>query len=210
MKRRDFLGTMAGAGILLASGNTLAAEYRDGRHFQSIAPPVDTGLEDGKLQVIEVFWYGCPHCYSFEPKVKEWQADLPDDVEFAYLPAPMNDVWALHSRVFYTAQQLGVLDELHQAFFDAIHDQGRLLRSESAILRFVDQLGVDADEFRETMRSDAVRAKVGEASQDIQEYGVSGVPTLVINGEAIVSASMAGSHDEMLEVADYLLERARN
>ncbi len=210
MKRRDFLGTMAGAGILLASGNTLAAEYRDGRHFQSITPPVDTGLEDGKLQVIEVFWYGCPHCYSFEPKVKEWQTALPDDVEFAYLPAPMNDVWALHSRVFYTAQQLGVLDDLHQAFYDAIHDQGRLLRSESAILRFVDQLGLDADEFRETMRSDSIRAKVVEAAQDIQEYGVSGVPTLVINGEAIVSASMAGSHDEMLEVADYLLERARN
>lgn len=209
MRRRDFLSAMGGAGLLLATGTSLAAEYRDGQNFRTIQPPVDTGLEDGKIQVVEVFWYGCPHCYSFEPYVQEWQKGLEDDVEFVYLPAPMNDVWALHARVFYTAQKLDVLDEVHQPFYDAIHDQGRELRSESAILRFIDQRGLDADEFREVMRSEEIRRKVTEAGQDVQEYGVEGVPTLVIDGEAVVSASMTRSHEEMLDVADFLIERAR-
>jgi thiol:disulfide interchange protein DsbA len=200
---------MGGAGLLLATGTSLAREYRDGQNFRTIQPPIDTGLEDGKIQVVEVFWYGCPHCYSFEPYVQEWQKGLADDVEFVYLPAPMNDVWALHARVFYTAQKLEVLDEVHQAFYDAIHDQGRELRSESAILRFINQRGLDADEFREVMRSEEIRRKVTEAGQDVQEYGVEGVPTLVIDGEAVVSASMTRSHEEMLDVADFLIERAR-
>ncbi|WP_018139781.1 MULTISPECIES: thiol:disulfide interchange protein DsbA/DsbL [unclassified Thioalkalivibrio] len=209
MRRRDFLGAMGGAGLLLATGTSLAREYRDGQNFRTIQPPVDTGLEDGKIQVVEVFWYGCPHCYSFEPYVQEWQKGLDDDVEFVYLPAPMNDVWALHARVFYTAQKLEVLNEVHQPFYDAIHDQGRELRSESAILRFINQRGLDADEFREVMRSEEIRRKVTEAGQDVQEYGVEGVPTLVIDGEAVVSASMTRSHEEMLDVADFLIERAR-
>jgi len=200
---------MGGAGLLLATGTSLAREYRDGQNFRTIQPPIDTGLEDGRIQVVEVFWYGCPHCYSFEPHVQEWQKGLADDVEFVYLPAPMNDVWALHARVFYTAQKLEVLDEVHQAFYDAIHDQGRELRSESAILRFINQRGLDADEFREVMRSEEIRRKVTEAGQDVQEYGVEGVPTLVIDGEAVVSASMTRSHEEMLDVADFLIERAR-
>ncbi|ADC70554.1 DSBA oxidoreductase [Thioalkalivibrio sp. K90mix] len=209
MRRRDFLGAMGGAGLLLATGTSLAREYRDGQNFRTIQPPVETGLEDGKIQVVEVFWYGCPHCYSFEPYVQEWQKGLDDDVEFVYLPAPMNDVWALHARVFYTAQKLEVLNEVHQPFYDAIHDQGRELRSESAILRFINQRGLDADEFREVMRSEEIRRKVTEAGQDVQEYGVEGVPTLVIDGEAVVSASMTRSHEEMLDVADFLIERAR-
>ncbi|WP_018994462.1 thiol:disulfide interchange protein DsbA/DsbL [Thioalkalivibrio sp. ALJ2] len=209
MRRRDFLGAMGGAGLLLATGTSLAREYRDGQNFRTIQPPVDTGLEDGKIQVVEVFWYGCPHCYSFEPYVQEWQKGLDDDVEFVYLPAPMNDVWALHARVFYTAQKLEVLNEVHQPFYDAIHDQGRELRSESAILRFINQRGLDADEFREVMRSEEIRRKVTEAGQDVQEYGVEGVPTLIIDGEAVVSASMTRSHEEMLDVADFLIERAR-
>ncbi|WP_018861027.1 MULTISPECIES: thiol:disulfide interchange protein DsbA/DsbL [unclassified Thioalkalivibrio] len=209
MRRRDFLSAMGGAGLLLATGTSLAAEYRDGQNFRTIQPPVPTGLDDGKIQVVEVFWYGCPHCYSFEPYVQEWQKGLDDDVEFVYLPAPMNDVWALHARVFYTAQKLDVLDEVHQAFYDAIHDQGREMRSESAILRFISQRGLDADEFRDVMRSEEIRRKVTEAGQDVQEYGVEGVPTLVIDGEAIVSASMTRSHQEMLDVADFLIERAR-
>ena len=209
MKRREFMGALGGAGLLLATGTSLAAEFREGQHYRAIQPPLDTGLEDGKIQVVEVFWYGCPHCYSFEPYVQEWQKGLDDDVEFVYLPAPMNDVWALHARVFYTAQKLEVLNEVHQPFYDAIHDQGRELRSESAILRFINQRGLDADEFREVMRSEEIRRKVTEAGQDVQEYGVEGVPTLVIDGEAVVSASMTRSHEEMLDVADFLIERAR-
>lgn len=209
MKRREFMGALGGAGLLLATGSGFAAEFREGQHYRAIQPPLDTGLEDGKIQVVEIFWYGCPHCYEFEPRVQAWKPGLADDVQFEYLPAPMNDVWALHARVYYTAEKLGVLDQLHQAFYDAIHDQGRQLRSESAILRFIDQRGLDADTFRETMRSDAIRRRVVEATEAVQDYGVGGVPTLVINGEAIVSASMAGGHAEMLEVADYLIERAR-
>lgn len=209
MNRRNFMAAMGGAGLLLASGTNLAQEYRSGQHYRPIQPPVDTGLEEGRIQVVEIFWYGCPHCYSFEPKVSAWKDALPADVEFVYLPAPLNDVWALHARVFYAARELGVLDQVHQAFYDALHDQGRQMRSEAAILRFIDQRGLDVEAFREAMRSEAVRDQVMDAAFRIQDYGIEGVPSLVINGEALISAGMAGSHDEMLDIADHLIERAR-
>ena len=209
MNRRDFMTVMGGAGLLLASGTGLAQEYRAGQHFQPIQPPVDTGLEEGRIQVVEIFWYGCPHCYSFEPKVAAWKDELPEDVEFVYLPAPLNDVWALHARVFYAAQELGVLDQVHLAFYDAIHDQGRQMRSEAAILRFIDQRGIDVDTFREALRSETVRDQVMDAGVRVQEYGIEGVPSLVVNGEALISAGMAASHDQMLDIADHLIERAR-
>jgi thiol:disulfide interchange protein DsbA len=206
MNRRRFMGALVGGSALLASGVTLGREFNPGQHYRQLIPRVDTGLPEGRLQVVEVFWYGCPHCYTFEPLVAEWSGNLPEHVEFTHMPAPFNDLWALHARVYFAAKELGVFDEIHQAFFDAIHAQGRQMRSESAILRFVDQRGLDADAFREAMRSPEVSAAISEAGLLVQAFQVEGIPSMVVDGQAVVSASMTGSHEGMLRVVDHLIE----
>ncbi|TVP86841.1 MAG: thiol:disulfide interchange protein DsbA/DsbL [Thioalkalivibrio sp.] len=206
MNRRRFMGALVGGGTLLASGVAPGREFTAGQHYRRLVPRVDTGLPEGRVQVVEVFWYGCPHCYNFEPLVREWREDLPDHVDFTHVPATFDDLWALHARVYYAAEELGVLDQIHRAFFDAIHAQGRHMRSESAILRFVDQRGLDADAFREAMRSPEVGAAVSEAGLLVQAFQVEGVPTMVVDGRAMVSAGMTGSHEGMLRVVDHLLE----
>jgi protein dithiol oxidoreductase (disulfide-forming) len=207
MNRRRFMGALAGGSALLASGVTLGQPITAGVHYRQLIPRVDPGLPEGRVQVVEVFWYGCPHCYTLEPLLDEWRRTLPDHVEFSHLPAPFNDLWALHARVYFAAVQLGVLEQIHQPFFDAIHAQGRNMGSESAILRFVDQRGLDADAFRDTLRSPAVTAAVGDAGLLVQAFQVEGVPSMVVDGRAMVSAGMAGSHAGMLRVVDRLIEQ---
>jgi protein dithiol oxidoreductase (disulfide-forming) len=202
------MGSVIGGSALLASGVSLAREITAGVHYRPLVPRVQTGLPEGRIQVVEVFWYGCPHCYTFEPLVAAWQQTLPEHVEFVHLPATFDDVWALHARVYYAARALDLLDQVHQPFFDAIHAQGRNLRSESAILRFMEQIGVDADRFREAMRSAEVQEAVNEAGLLVQAFQVEGVPAMVVDGRALVSAGMAGSHQDMLRVVDHLIAQA--
>lgn len=207
MNRRRFIGSLVGGSALLASGTAFARSFTAGIDYRRLIPRVDTGLPEGRIQVVEVFWYGCPHCYTFEPLVDAWRKDLPEHVEFTHMPAAFNDLWALHARVYYAAVQMDVLDQIHQPFFDAIHAQGRNMRSESAILRFVDQRGLDADAFRETMRSPEVTEAVSEAGLLIQAFQIEGVPSMVVDGRAMVSAGMTGSHEGMLRVVDHLIEQ---
>jgi protein dithiol oxidoreductase (disulfide-forming) len=186
MNRRRFMGALVGGSVLLASGAAPGQPISPGVHYRQLIPRVDPGLPEGRVQVVEVFWYGCPHCYSLEPLVAEWRQTLPEHVEFSHLPAPFNDVWALHARVYFAAVELDVLDQVHQPFFDAIHAQGRNMGSENAILRFIDQRGLDADAFREAMRSPAVAAAVGDAGLLVQAFQVEGVPAMVVDGRALV------------------------
>jgi protein dithiol oxidoreductase (disulfide-forming) len=206
MNRRRFMGSLVGGSALLVSGISLARSFTPGIDYRQLIPRVDTGLPEGRLQVIEVFWYGCPHCYTFEPLVDAWRRELPEHVEFSHMPAPFNDLWALHARVYHAASQMGVLDQVHQPFFDAIHAQGRSMNSESAILRFIDQRGVDADAFRDVMRSPEVADAVSEAGLLIQAFQIEGVPAMVFDGRAMVSAGMTGSHQGMLDVINHLIE----
>ncbi len=207
MNRRGFMGSLIGSTVLLASGSALARSYTGGIDYRELIPRVDPGLPAGRIQVVEVFWYGCPHCYTFEPLVNEWSRNLPEQVEFTHMPATFNDLWALHARVYYAAVELDVLEEVHQPFFDAIHAQGRNMRSESAVLRFIDQRGLDADAFRDAMRSEAVGEAITEAGLLIQAFQIEGVPSMVVDGRAMVSAGMAGSHEGMLRVVDHLIEK---
>ena len=205
MNRRHFLGGLAAGAAMMAAGSTAAREYLRGIHYLELMPRVPTGLPEGRVQVVEVFWYGCPHCYTFEPLVQAWRETLPEHVDFVLLPAPFNDLWALHARVYFAARELGIVDAIHMPFFHAIHAQGRNLNSESAILRFVDQRGIDSDAFRDAMRSPATAEALTDASLLVQAYQVEGVPAMVFDGRAMVSAGMAGSHQAVLRVLDQLI-----
>jgi len=207
MNRRRFMGSLVGGGALLASGLSLAREPAAGLDYRELVPRVPTGLPAGRVQVVEVFWYGCPHCFTFVPLIDAWRKTLPEHVEFSHLPAPFNDLWALHARVYYAARALDVLDKIHQPFFEAIHAQGRNMRSESAILRFVEQAGVDPDAFRDAMRSPETSEALGEAGLLVQAFQVEGVPSVVVDGRAVISSGMAGSHEAVLRVADHLIAK---
>ncbi|CAN0425212.1 unnamed protein product, partial [Phaeothamnion confervicola] len=115
---------------LLAATNSSAQEFVAGQHYQEIKPAIATSAAEGKVEVLELFWYGCSHCYAFEPQLIEWAKSKPDYVEFVRVPAVFAHNWEIHARAYYAAQQLGVLEKIHQPLFDAIHKQGRKVFSE--------------------------------------------------------------------------------
>lgn len=163
----------------------------------------------GKIEVAEVFLYTCPHCYAFEPKVKAWAAKLPPDVAFVRVPASFGPTGPLLSRSYYAAEAMGVLEKLHPAFFNAIHKEHRSLASEEDVLKLVSEQGVDQGAFRAALHSFAVDGKTRRAQQLEVGYGITGVPAMTVNGKYGISMGRALGPDEMLKVADQLIEQER-
>ncbi|MDD3517695.1 MAG: thiol:disulfide interchange protein DsbA/DsbL [Chromatiales bacterium] len=183
--------------------------FDEGIDYKVIQPPVPTDAPAGQIEVLEMFWYGCPHCFSFEPHISEWKKNKPDDVYFRYFPGVLNPGWVLHARTFYAAEAMGVLDKLHGPLFQAMHVQGRRLFTEDAILRFVEQQGVDREKFREAMRSMEVQLKLTRATRVAELYQSSGVPSVIVNGRYLVAPGMSGDFDNMLRIIDHLVEKER-
>lgn len=179
-----------------------AADYRV---IDSSASPGDPD----RIGVTEFFWYGCPHCYRFAPRIEEWRQSKPDDVDFRHIPAVLSERWALHGRAFFAAKVLGVLDEFHMPMFRAMHEDGKRMRSEDEIGEFVATLGLDAEEFVGAMNSLGVDTRMRRARDLQSTYGVSGTPSVVIDGRYITSGSQAGSFDRMIEVIDERVAAAR-
>lgn len=182
------------AWALLASGAAAAAD--DYRVLEGAQP----GNDPDTIEVVEFFWYGCPHCYNFEPYVERWKQNQPEGVEFRYVPAVFSPRWEVHGRAYYTAAVLGVLDTFHDAMFRALHEDGRSLDTASKLGDFAAELGLDGEKFASTMNSFAVDAKIRQARSLQKAYGISGTPSVVIDGRYVTSGSMAGGFDRMIEV----------
>ena len=207
MKKR-FQWLVVLAGLFLVQVMPATAGFDEGIEYLLVRPPVPTNNSQ-KVEVVEVFWYGCPHCYHMEPQLVAWKKKLPANVEFIRLPGifPNRPVWELHARAFYTAELLGVLEKTHQALFDAIHKNKQKLFDEDALANFYAQYGVDKKQFKETMHSFGVEMKVNRAKELTRRYGIDGVPTLIINGKYRTYASLTNGPAGMLKVADYLIEK---
>jgi thiol:disulfide interchange protein DsbA len=183
----------------------LAAQgYDEGFDYQRIAPPLPTDTP-GKVEVVELFWYGCPHCFRFEPIVERWLESKPDDVAFKRVPAIFRDSWAPLARAYYTAEALGVLDRLHMALFEAIHLKRRNLNSEGALRTFFQEHGVSGEDFDRTYRSFAVESKVRRAMDLTRRYGINGVPSMVVDGKFRTDGTLAGGLDEVPKIVDHLV-----
>ena len=137
---------------LLAATNSPAEEFVVGQHYQEVKPAVAPSTAADKVEVLELFWYGCPHCYAFEPQLQEWLKKKADYIEFVQVPAVFAHNWEIHARAFYAAQQLGVLDKLHEPLFDAIHKEGRKISSEEEVAQFFIDKGVSAEDFKKARR----------------------------------------------------------
>lgn len=208
MKRYIQMGVLALGLAFLSLGPVRAESFDEGINYVRLTAPQPTS-DPGKIEVLELFWYGCPHCYHLEPLLNDWVAKLPKDVVFVRMPAVLSPRWEILARAFYTAELLGVHDKIHAQLFKAIHEGKQRFDNEDQLAKFFVAQGVDEKEFRDTFKSFGVAAKVNRARQMTQRYGIDGVPSLIINGKFRTSAGEAGSHENMLKVADQLIEEER-
>jgi len=193
------------AGALLFAGAALSKDFEEGVQYVPIQPqpPVGTGEE---VEVVEFFWYGCPHCRDFEPVVTKWAAGLPENVRFAQMPVMFGGPADLHAQVYYALEGMGELERLHEKFFHTMHVERNKLRSRDEVDAFLAENGVDMGKFAEAMNSFAVAAKVNRARTLMRRYGVRGVPALVIDGRYRSGSGFSG-YGEMTEVADYVVDK---
>lgn len=188
------IATTLGAGLVGVAGNAMAAGG-----YELINPPQNTATPD-KVEVIEYFWLGCPHCYSFEPSIAAWEANMPENVVFSREAPPLNPSWEQHSRSFYAAQLLGHEHEFVEGMFKAIHENRQRMRSPGDIADLAAALGMDKDKFLKTMDSFGVQTKMNRAMQMAKGAGLTGVPSVVINGKYRTGAGVAGGNDAVIRV----------
>ena len=192
--------------VLVFAPATALAQARSA--YTELNPPLQVEA-GGKVEVLEFFWYGCIHCYNFEPVIESWLKQPPRDAQFRRVPAIFNERWAHDAAIFYTFEVLGVLDKLHRPFFDAIHrDQ---LRSDDpkALAEWLRKQGLDAQKFVETMKSFGVQSKTKRAALLTNAYKIDGTPAMAVHGRYTVSAEQGRSFEGMLQTVSGLVEQLR-
>lgn len=182
------------AGLLLAGLQPVQAQGYD-----NIEPPQNTSTPE-KVEVIEFFWLGCPHCYAFEPTISKWEKERPAYVEFVREAPPLNPSWETHSRSFYAAQLMGIEHEFVEAMFEQIHEKRKNMRKPKDVATLAESLGVDRKKFLSTMKSFAVETKMRRAMQLAKGAGLTGVPSVTINGKYRTTASKAGGYPAIIDV----------
>ena len=203
--------------ILLAQADvaptTRQWKYSEGTHYARMVPTQPTVGGADKIEVAEIFWYGCSHCYDFEPFINGWDADKPASVRFVRIPAMWNRILQLHAQLFYTEEVLvrnGVIEDaagFREAVFQEYHRRGNRLTSEDSIRKLFERFGVSADEFERTWTSFEVSQKLRLAEDLNRRYGVANVPTMVVNGKYRTGAAEAGGFPNLLELIDELVAR---
>ncbi|MDG4555506.1 MAG: thiol:disulfide interchange protein DsbA/DsbL [Candidatus Competibacter sp.] len=183
--------------LVVAHAATPAA-FQEGKDYIRLSSPVPTSAPD-KIEVVELFWYGCPHCFDLEPVTREWLKRKPDNVVFVRIPVSFGANWEPGARAYYAAEALGVLDQIHQPLFDAIHREKRKLNTEDELAAFFAEHGVDRDAFRKAYNSFQTETQLRRGNQLAQRYGVRGVPAVIVNGKYDVRSP------RMFEVVDFLI-----
>lgn len=183
-----------------------AKNYEEGEEYSKLSKALPTQTGD-KIEVLEFFWYGCPHCFHFEPALQKWLKNKPDNVHFIRVPAPLNPSWLVHTKTYYALELMGVGEKYHHDLFSAIHTQRKRIFDQYSISAYLKELGVDMDAFNNAYKSFAVEMRTRKAMQLGQDYKLNGVPMLTVNGKYVISAEKAGSYDEMINVANYLIEK---
>ena len=173
--------------------------------YETLSPAQPT-QNPAQIEIIEFFWYGCPHCYSFEPLLEKWKKNLPANVEFIRLPAAFNELWSKHAKAYYTAEALGIVEKIHADFFEAIQSGKEKLDTEASLAAFFAAHGVNESQFKEAYNSFAVDSKMRQAPLMASRYGITGVPAIIVNGKYKTNGTLAGSHEKMIEVMDKLIK----
>ncbi len=216
MKRREF--SLSAASAVAASALTLpvanpamaqARQFKEGKDFKRLDKPVAPDAPAGKVDVIEFFWYSCPHCNTFEPTLDAWVKAAPKDLSIRRVPVAFNASFVPQQKLYYTLEGMGKLEALHAKVFRAIHVEKAKLAKDDEILAWVTQQGVDVAKFKEVYGSFSVANQVRRASQLQDSYGVEGVPSMGVAGKYYTDGTMAGSMQTVLQVVEYLAATAR-
>jgi len=191
------------AAPLIASAQGIKPQYSE------LNPPQPTDTDGKKVDVVEFFWYGCPHCYNLEPLLETWTKKLPPDVQFRRIPAVFNERWGHDAAIYYSFEALGVLDKLHRPFFDAIHRDHLRTDDPQAMTEWLSRQGVEPKKFFDTMKSFGVQSKTRRAAQLSVAYKIDGTPAMAVQGRYTVSADQGGSREGMLDTVSYLVNMVR-
>lgn len=192
---------------LAAATNTPATSerFKEGTNYRKIVPAQPTAVAPGKVEVIEVFWYGCGHCFALDPAVETWRnKNQGQYVEFVRIPAMWNETTRIHARLFYTAEALGKLDALHTLIFREINVNSDQLNSIQSLTAFFKKQGVSSDDFQKAFSSFAVESKLQRADFLNRRYHITSVPTFVVNGKYTTDVSSAGGEPQLFGVIDEL------
>ena len=182
------------------------AEYSEGVEYIVVAQqPVETG---DKIEVREFFWYGCPHCFHLEPVLREWRKTMSSKAKFVRTPAVFRNTWEAHARAYYAYEVLGVSDKMDTPMFSAIHDKNRPLDDEKSITAFAVEQGMDEKRFRDAYNSFGMAASLKHSIDLQQRYNISSVPTMVVDGKYITSASLTNGQEELMKVLDFLIDKS--
>lgn len=199
-------GVLAVLAFIL-SAPALADELKADRDFRLLNPPLAVDAKD-KIEVTEFFWYGCPHCFDFEPVLATWIKKLPKDVAFRRVPTIFpNNKWAPGARLYYTLEAMNLLDKFHVRVFNAIHLDRERLDNEEILFKWIAKEGVDPEAFRKAWNSFAVMTRVQQARQLTAAAGITGVPAVIVQGR--YAALTPGTYDDFVKVIDQIVERVR-
>ena len=205
--RRQFITTVAAGAAAVFFSPSASAQRRPpdaGIDYRVLERPLPTESA-GKIEVVEFFWYGCPHCYAFEPALIAWIKRAPADVVVRRLPALFNPTWVQHARLYHALEALGEIERLHQKCFDAIHQDRIPMLQEAEMIEWAARNGVDRAKFANALQTASPADKLEAINRAIRGYGIDGVPAMGINGRYLTSPAIVGSHEACLQVTDYLV-----
>ena len=183
--------------------------FKAGVHYELLDNPTKV-RDPSKIEVTEVFWFGCNHCYALEPYIARWKREMPLDVTFIKSPATWNDMLKTHARIYYTAKALGIEQQFVPAAFNTIQNEGRMLTGNTELEYYFRGFDVEKERYKAVSTSFGVRNAVDQADKKMKDWKVTGVPSLVVNGKYKVSASRSVRTDELFDVVDFLIEKERN
>lgn len=216
MKRREF--SLSAATALAASAATLplatpalaqARQFKEGKDYAKLPKPGPVDAPAGKVEVIEFFWYSCPHCNAFEPALEAWIKAAPKDLQIRRVPVAFNASFVPQQKLYFALEGMGKLPEVHAKVFRAVHVERLPLNKDELIFEWVGKQGVDVAKFKESYNSFGVSNQVRKASQLQEAYGVEGVPSMGVAGRYYTDGTMAGNMQSVLQVVDYLVGVAR-
>ena len=210
MKRRLFSTALLSATTLLGTATAWAQQaFRSGKDYITLERPVATEAGNGKIEVLEFFWYSCPHCNQFEPAFEQWAKNAPKDVVVRRVPVAFRDDFVPQQRLYYTLEAMNLVEKMHIRVFTAIHGEKQMLNTDAAVLAWADKQGIDKAKFEQTYKSFGVATKAKRAVQLQNDFKIEGVPSLGVAGRYYIDGTLAGSMPRALQVADALIAQTR-
>ncbi|MEY3611058.1 MAG: Thiol:disulfide interchange protein DsbA precursor [Pseudomonadota bacterium] len=210
MKRRLFTTAMLTVTPWMGTASAWAQQaFRSGKDYITLDRPVATEAGTGKIEVLEFFWYSCPHCNQFEPAFEQWVKNAPKDVVVRRVPVAFRDDFVPQQRLYYTLEAMNLVEKMHVRVFTAIHGEKQMLNTDAAVLAWAEKQGIDKTKFAEVYKSFGVATKAKRAVQLQNDFKIEGVPSLGVAGRFYTDGSLAGSMPRALQVADALIAQTR-